>query len=294
VINGAFNVNSTSEAAWASLIASFRSSPEMKITLQDGSVIEQNDVYSHFLSPFKTEYADGDELAEETWIGHRKLTNDQISELAREIVKEVKRRGPFVSLADFVNRRLVDPPETSGAETVHSVTGLKGTLQASIDRTSINSTQLTTLPIAKTEYISGMQPAIDQVHYGTDYPDLTLPVKNGINWHGAKPDHNHWADSKLVGAPSFLTQADILQKLGSVLSARSDTFCIRAYGESVNANGNVQARAWCEAIVQRTQTPISPDDENLDPHADIANHPEARFGRKFKLISFRWLNHSEV
>jgi hypothetical protein len=295
VINGAFNVNSTSKIAWASLIASLRSSPEMKITLQDGSSIQANDVYSRFLAPYKTVYVDGDELDEETWIGHRKLTDDQIFELAQEIVKEVKQRGPFISLADFVNRRLVDPPETSGAETPHSTTGLKGALQASIDRTSINSNHLSTLKIPKTEYLSGeWRDYVDQVRYGAEYPEVTLPIKSGNRWYGAKPDHNHWADSKLVGTPSFLTQADMLQKLGPVLSARSDTFCIRAYGESLDANGTVLARVWCEATVQRTQTPISPDAENLDPQADTETHPIARFGRKFIITSFHWLNHSEV
>ena len=291
MIKGAFNVNSTSERAWAALIASFRSNPDMKITLQDGSSINGNDIYSRFLKPYKKKYTGGDAHDEETWTGHRQLSDDQINELAQEIVKEVKQRGPFISLADFVNRRLVDPPKTSGSETEHSRTGLKGTLQAAIDRTDINKEHRSNHQIQKTEYDMG---GAGQVNYGNSYPELTFPVNGGNSNFGPKPDHNHWADSKLVGTPSYLTQADMLQKFGSVLSARSDTFVIRTYGESVDSKGKVLARAWCEAIVQRTQTPMLAGDQGLDPHSDITANPTAAFGRKFKVISFRWLNKEEV
>jgi hypothetical protein len=50
----------------------------------------------------------------------------------------------------------------------------------------------------------------------------------------------------------WLTQADLMTALGPVLFTRSDTFVIRAYGETLNpTTGNVEGRAWCEAIVQR-------------------------------------------
>lgn len=292
-IKGAFNVNSTSEAAWAALIASFRSSPEMEISLQGEGILKGNDIYSRFLKPYNQEFDKQGVTEPETWKGHRKLTDEQILDLASEIVKEVKQRGPFISLADFVNRRLVDPAETNNRETDFSKTGLKGTLQAAIDRTEINSKHLSNFIIDKEEY--SMSANLEkQVHYGSNYPELTFPVKNGDRRFGPKPDHNHWADSKLVGIPSYLTQADMLQKFGSVLSARSDTFVIRSYGESLDNQGNIVARAWCEAIVQRTPTPLLADDENLDPEPDITIHPEAAFGRKFQIISFRWLNNDEI
>lgn len=293
MVKGAFNVNSTSESAWASLIASLRTESGMEITLEDGSKMQANDIYSRFLKPYQKRYTEQSFRDEETWTGHRQLNDDQIHELAKEIVREVKQRGPFISLSDFINRRLVDPPKSSNSETEFTKTGLKGTLQAALDRTSINSNQLTKHPIAKSEYKMSSS-AEKQVEYGNDYPKLTFPVKNNEARFGPKPDHNHWADSKLVGAPSFLTQADLLQKFGSILSARSDTFVIRTYGESLDDNGKIKAKAWCEAIVQRTQTPMLAGPHDLDPEKDTDTYPLAAYGRRFKIVSFRWINHNEI
>jgi len=293
-IKGAFNVNSTSEKAWSALIASLRESPEMSITLHDGKTIKANDVYSRFLNPYDVKYDGADSTDESMWKGYRQLTDAQIRELANEIVKEVKQRGPFISLADFVNRRLVEPPSSSGSETSHSSTGLKGALQTAIDHTSINTKHLNQHIIDKSEYKMGEGGRWEQIEYGSSYPEITYPLKSGNHGFGSKPDHNHWADSKLVGAPSFLTQADMLQKWGSMLSARSDTFTIRAYGDAKDTRGNIKAKAWCEAVVQRIAEPMVPDAANLDSEPDIIAHPAAAFGRKFKIISFRWLNQNEI
>ena len=97
--------------------------------------------------------------------------------------------------------------------------------------------------------------------------------------------------SKAWGAPSYLTQADVLQVLGPALSARSDTFVIRAYGDAVDAAGNVQTRAWCEAVVQRTPVPLDPDESGLNPR--LAGKP-GDFGRQFTISSFRWLSPEEI
>ena len=69
---------------------------------------------------------DGEAMA---WSDLRTLSDTQIRSLARNMVKEVKKRGPFLNMSDFVNRRL-----QSGEM------GVKGALQAAIDESSINST----------------------------------------------------------------------------------------------------------------------------------------------------------
>jgi len=296
MLDGAFNVNSTSEDAWAALLASFREDPALEITLADGSKVAANDVFSRLIQPSGSEYNNNSPYDTQTWNSYRKLDDIQIRALAKEIVVEVKQRGPFLSLADFINRRLVIPPTLSGAETPITLTGLKGSLQAAIDRTTINSTLANSFKIAKTEYsMGGPAPGDMQVQYGTNYPTPYFPATNGNIGYGPKPDHNHWADSKLVGAPAYLTQADILQKLGPVLTARSDTFTIRCYGECRDAAGIVTARAWAEAVVQRTPQPLNPSTNATDASGlNPLTTGTGQFGRRLDILSFRWLHSNEI
>ena len=78
-----------------------------------------------------------------------------------------------------------------------------------------------------------------------------------------------------------------------MLSARDDTFTIRTYGDARSPNGQILARAWCEATVRRTRDFVDPRDP-----ADSLEAPEQNanllFGRRFKIISFRWLSPDEV
>ncbi len=92
----------------------------------------------------------------------------------------------------------------------------------------------------------------------------------------------------------FLTQADIMTVLAPVLFVRSDTFTIRAYGEATNpATGLTEGKAWCEAIVQRFPEPFSPAIPN-QPTDDEYRAPPGEFGRRFKIISLRWLTKSDI
>ena len=82
--------------------------------------------------------------------------------------------------------------------------------------------------------------------------------------------------------------------LAPVLFPRSDTFIVRTYGEAVNPATNVtEGRAWCEAVVQR-----------LPEYFDATQPPETApsalnklntlYGRRFKVVSFRWLTRSDI
>ncbi len=96
-----------------------------------------------------------------------------------------------------------------------------------------------------------------------------------------------------AGFPGHLQQGDILQALSPFMTVRSDTFTIRAYGETLSADGNtVLAKAWCEATVQRFPDPV-PSAAGGDALAELAN-PTSPFGRAFRIISFRWLNRDEI
>jgi len=93
---------------------------------------------------------------------------------------------------------------------------------------------------------------------------------------------------------SFLTQADIMTVLAPVLVVRSDTFTVRAYGEATNpVTGLTEGKAWCEAIVQRLPEPFSPATAG-QPTDDEYKLPPGEYGRRFKIISLRWLTKSDI
>ena len=84
-----------------------------------------------------------------------------------------------------------------------------------------------------------------------------------------------------------LTQADILTALAPYLRARSDTFMIRTYGETLNpVTAEVTGKAWLEATVQRFPETVATGDD--------IEKPAGAFGRRFKIISFRWLSPSDI
>ncbi len=251
--DGAFNVNSTRVEAWKALLASTRGSSYSQT---------KGTPFPRVLAPPGGAWISGDPAYDDdAWRGYRVLTDEEIGRLAEAIVEEVKLRGPFLSLADFVNRRLVNDE-----------TGRAGALQAAIDKAGINHAFDAAYPLDNRASL----------------PDYAHPdnIRDATRLEQTlKPSSKAW------GIPGYLTQGDILQVLAPALSARSDTFIIRAYGDSVDADGEVQARAWCEAVVQRVPQPLDPDESGLNPKN--AGKP-GDFGRRFLIVSFRWLAPSEI
>ena len=93
----------------------------------------------------------------------------------------------------------------------------------------------------------------------------------------------------------FLTQGDIMTALAPVLFPRSDTFVIRTYGEAVNpATGATEGKAWCEATVQRIPEYFDPADDAIVAPADLTSALNQNLGRRFKVVSFRWLTRSDI
>lgn len=266
MINGAFNVNSTSVEAWKALFASFYG---IDITPSDGSgyTADLSNPESPVLrlnNPVGNGYrGSGGSTNPEVFDGYRILTPAQITNLAEAMVQEVKERGPFTSLAGFVNRSIIG---TTNGQKLH------GALQAAIHASGVNS-ELEDFPITVSD-VNGMQPLAEA----------------------------GWASE---AAPGSLTQADVLARLGATLSARSDTFRIRAYGETLGKiSGEPESNAWCEAVVQRipdfvdAQTNVAwtpPDDDQATleglPPLSVTNKT---FGRQYKIIEFRWLSADEI
>ena len=252
LLDGAFNVNSTSVAAWEALLRS----------TQGLGVSPEGIRFSRILNPRGGEWKSSSSgNNQDAWDGSRMLSADEVHKLAVAIVEQVKLRGPFLSLADFVNRRLRNDDS-----------GRSGTLQAAIDAAGLNQSFRSSHPLNN-------QSSLPNYRHPDNIADPTRLEQT------LKPDSMAW------GIPGYLTQADVLQVIGSTLSARSDTFRIRAYGDATDASGKVLARAYCEAIVQRLPDPLDPDPSGLNP---AKQNTRIDFGRKFQIVSFRWMKAEEI
>ncbi|MEO5917702.1 MAG: hypothetical protein ABIS50_25955 [Luteolibacter sp.] len=260
-VDGMFNVNSTSVEAWKSLLGARKDRP---VLVRDANGKESvqaatADVtpVSALLGPLDKSVAQGsgnfamNDAAQ--WVGRRALKDDEIDRLARGIVKEVRKRGPFLCLSDFINRRVGSDVDLARA----------GAIQNALDSadTKINDA-----------YQSGGRGTNASARF--PFPEAEQgPMSQGI--------------------PGIVKQADILTPIAPILSARSDSFLVRAYGEKTDATGKVIARAWCEAVVQRSATFIDSADAPEKTYTTISTLNKT-FGRRFEIVSFRWLNASEA
>lgn len=262
-IQGMFNINSTSVEAWKAVLAGLKGLPapvsgpaggDDLATAADGVPVAALLAPVDQISPGEGTV---DVLDPAQWIGRRVLTESDVDSLARAITREVRRRGPFLSLGDFVNRRVGG--DKSLART--------GALQAALDDPATTVNKAFTTGNRSTPPISG------------EGRDLAFPeAESGPSAHGI---------------PGIVKQADLLTPLAPVISARSDTFRVRAYGEKSAPGGRVLARAWCEAVFERAPDFLSEDDSRLEKGGQLVPTNQ-NFGRRFRLVSFRWLSPDEV
>lgn len=117
LVEGGFNINSTSEEAWTAVLASLRGANPAS---SDKTAMSR---FRHILTSSPTNMAEND-----PWSGFRTLTDTELRTLAKNIVAEVRLRGPFLSLGEFVNRQI----------NRDRTLGLTGALQAAIDKSGLN------------------------------------------------------------------------------------------------------------------------------------------------------------
>jgi hypothetical protein len=271
VVNGAFNINSTSVAAWKAMLGSIhdtqalvnrinkanRTSALTPIRATDPSKGEAR--ISRFRLPASESASDPSvEESDAYWLGAREYTDAELQILAEKIVGQVRLRGPFLSLSEFVNRRL-------GTGEL----ALKGALQQAIDEADLN------------------RDIAESAAAGTEIPSSKV---SGYKYQNSAAG----AGSSYQGAPGYLSQSDLLAVLGNAATARSDTFTVRAYGEARDGNGKITASAVCEALVQRVPEYVDRVDSPETAPASLSNSVNKTFGRRFVLISFRWMTPSEI
>lgn len=284
---GAFNVNSVSVDAWHAFLSALR---DYEATYRDASgelrtIIPPAGTAA--VARFNTETADVESPDPRTgvdvnglpsWTGVRFLDDAQLRQLAENCVEQVKLRGPFLNLSDFINRRL--------SNDIH---GTRGALQAAIDYDDDNPDP------RSINYRFKANPATDMIE--PDSPAILA---------AEYPFPEAAVGSRFTGAPGYVVQSDLLKHLGNAVAVRDDTFRIRAYGEKTDRNGRVIARAWCEAVIQRSVDYVDsaanePTVEavRLDANGNPSINNELssinqRFGRRLNIVSFRWLSPDEI
>ncbi len=275
-IEGAFNVNSTSVNAWRALLYSLYGLPV------NGDGETSGAPFSRSLRPLNGAYhvmTDDFESVQAT-SGYRRLSASELDSIAVQIVRQVRIRGPFMSLSDFVNRTLVPATgDTSGRR-------LTGPLQAAIDEAGLNQSLVdSAVPDSLIEFTEYQRDRFDR-----DNTDSSAAE----TWYNFERDHLVGRDGAAMrGAPGYLTQADVLSRIGSVLQVRGDTFLIRSYGAAGDP-ANPNAKSWCEMVVQRTHGYVDPVDAAETLPEDLVSVPNRLFGRRFKVLSVKWLNEDEI
>lgn len=276
MIDGGFNVNSTSVEAWTAVLQGLArrkltaSRGTGGLTLVEDGKSEDEVLFSRFMLSTTDKSVDstgGYSMMQgsssfrnngmlSAWSEVRMLQPESIRRLAEEMVKQVRKRGPFLSMSDFVNRRL-DP---SGGEAA-----MKGALQAAIDATDINR----------------------------DFQDVIVKPIRGDYYSFPEAENG----SMYTAAPGYLIQSDVLASLGNILTVRDDTFTVRSYGCVKNPSNAILAQAWCEAVVQRTMEYVDPS----NAPSDAEYKPDGTrgqgltdvnkvMGRQFRIVSFKWLD----
>ena len=281
VVDGMFNINSTSVEAWKAVLSHGRGL-SVPISQTSANALGQlrTTVTLEAGSPSNSPFPRGTVGSDKTGLaqyqafgGYSRMTDVQIEALAVAIVKQIRKRGPALSLSEFVNRQLraSSDPKLELA--------LAGPIQAALD-------ELATYNDARNPY-RDLQALCRKITASEVPPDAEYQFpKAAEGWSGE-------------GMPGWITQADVLRAIAPVLSPRDDTFVVRTFGEARNRAGKATARVWCEAIVQRQAEYVSPA-PSLDPASDknleAISHStiNSRFGRRYKVVSMRYLTPSEI
>lgn len=316
---GAFNVNSTSVEAWTAFLGAAKGLAMAGVGANSPSPTN-NARFPRTLAKIASAAASGDAIDESNWQGFANLTDAQLEALAKAIVAENKARftlqrrterelsrapgprlfggltqpaTPYLGLAEFINRFLT--PETWANRC--------GALQAAILRADqqhaagISERLFAGLPDLR------VTPASLQTPTAGTFPH---PENLDLRAQGGSTSRAHTA----LGAPGNLLQSDLLQALGPALATRSDTFTLRCFGEASALSGE-NGMAWMEVVVQRVPEfvdatnpaetsnsapkPLAPGPATADASVSPTLTPVNQLlGRRFKVISMRWIHGNEI
>ena len=262
-VEGMFNVNSVSITAWRALLGHARGrmvpyydgKGDVALASKTDHPVTRSAISGDIQADADSQGVAADGRANTSqYTGYRILTDARIEELAKNIVDQIRKRGPFLSLSEFINRQLSDENNLA----------LAGTLQTALQQME-----------------SSIETGMDALPANGDPKTSDYRYTEAAN------------GSSAFGLPGWIRQADVLRPIAPVLSARDDTFLVRAYGDARDTTGKITARATCEAVVRRTRDYVDPSEaaDRADPPALDVNQS---FGRRFAIVSFRWLSPGEI
>jgi len=286
MVRGAFNINSTSVDAWRAFLAGLKDA-DIQRNEQGNLVADQVTDDAAFLRnsiPTGSAVTGGTYTNAASWNGFRALSESELDALANAIVDEIKLRtlelgtsgtpSPFGSLSNFVNRM----PYANNAEYTQL-----GLLQAAINKAGLNDRFNSATQFDTNDWNSSK----------ADIMHATPDIWEHNKWNNLNRDDFHNPDCRIstaAAASTYLLQSDLLQQIAPYISTRSDTFRIRSYGEQLNpTTGKTEGQAYLEAIVQRTPQPVKPSASNPQEPQD-----PNKMGRKFEIVSLRWLRPEEI
>lgn len=268
MVRGAFNVNSTSVLAWKAMLSSLVDTPipiHWAKSLGLETVVSSGAPVPSFHMPLAgpaeavaPNLRKIDSKRANEWNGFRSLDPYEMDMLARRIVDEVRTRGPFLSMSEFVNRRLGYNSELTRM----------GALQSAIDKARLNDSVFNDLFPVRAGDVADMKV------YGYRTPEVSY-------------------GNPAEGAPGTVSQGDLLHILEPRATVRGDTFFIRTVGQALDASGKVLATAHLEAVVQRVPDFLDPRDAASQSLSQLTS-VNAAFGRRFQIVSQRWLHPQEI
>ena len=272
LLKGGFNVNCTDANAWGVLLRGV--DPEVEFT--DGTTDNRSSTvffgFPRSSSPSPTAGTAG----YQTWSAWSRLRGGGSrgdlwgpGGVSTKLPIQVMERAPFMSVSNFVNRKVGGNIITNHHK--------KGAVESALENMWVKD-----VLFRETGNSSG--------GVSTDYSKHSPLVPSTTeNTNTAR------------GIPGDVTQADVIRNLAPRLTARSDTFRIRAYGEVRDDNGTpadltddtIIASAMCEAVVQRIPGYVDDSDEPWDEGSDLSATNQ-KYGRRFEIRSFRWLDDDEI
>jgi type II secretory pathway pseudopilin PulG len=250
LVDGMFNVNSTSEEAWKAMLASLRGQ-EIDVLATNGSTATHRSSTSTPVPRLSQPTG----IPGDRWNGFRELSDQDIETLAEQIVVEVRKRGPFQSMGEFVNRRLANDE-----------TGLKGALQTAIDNSKLND------DARVTRFDTSRYPNDGRRNLPEPYTGIGTPgwLTQGDLLNGLGPFLTVRSDTFTVRG-----YGEAHDPSGKVIAT--------AYCEAVVQ----RVPEWVDSTLEPHVLPS--DYENASPTS-----VNGRFGRRFEILSFRELSADEL